>query len=543
MRGNSMSSVFQRYAMTAAVSAALMILFASEVSAQAPRKHTRQGDALEKIAVEEFGQLSVAERKLMRGASARETQWIGASQDPADPSNDPAHPEKWGDDRTIRSGVLAWVVSDPEAAPFIHPSGVGIAGAKIAGKLDLSYQAVARPLTLIRCAIPDGIDFSYASIASLDLRASITGMVFGDFSRVKSDLAMQFGSYGTVSIYRATIGGNLDFSAAHLTGSGAAETVSAQEASIGGDAIFHQDFTTDGLLDFRLAKIGRSLSINHAHFIGASENGLDAERIAVAGPFYWVAVEHTPHTQLDLENAAAASLFDDRASWPASGNLDIEGFTYGTFGGDSPPDSADRLQWLRLQAPGYRPQPYMELADALKQSGRSEGAIEVLIAQRIAQRHSGRMSFPARMWNLLLDSTIGYGYRPLRALWWIGGFVLLGTILFERGYRAGVMTPTDAAAFESYARNGKPPAHYPHFNAFVYSLENFLPVVDLHLGNHWHPNVYHRIRHNKSDAERNLVGKTRIGTLLRWYLWFHILAGWVITPLLFAGLSGLIRAE
>ncbi|HXN84722.1 MAG TPA: hypothetical protein VN867_01570, partial [Candidatus Binataceae bacterium] len=62
-----MPSIFQRYAITAAVSAALMITFASLVSAQAPRKQTRQADALEKMAAEEFGQLSVAERKLMRG--------------------------------------------------------------------------------------------------------------------------------------------------------------------------------------------------------------------------------------------------------------------------------------------------------------------------------------------------------------------------------------------------------------------------------------------------------------------------------------------
>ncbi|MGH7987919.1 MAG: hypothetical protein ACREQX_16775 [Candidatus Binataceae bacterium] len=28
---------------------------------------------------------------------------------------------------------------------------------------------------------------------------------------------------------------------------------------------------------------------------------------------------------------------------------------------------------------------------------------------------------------------------------------------------------------------------------------------------------------------------------LRWYLWLHILAGWIITPLLFVGLARLLR--
>jgi hypothetical protein len=40
------------------------------------------------------------------------------------------------------------------------------------------------------------------------------------------------------------------------------------------------------------------------------------------------------------------------------------------------------------------------------------------------------MSFAQRLWRLALNGIIGYGYRPLRALWWIIGFVILGTLLF-----------------------------------------------------------------------------------------------------------------
>ncbi len=463
--------------------------------------------------------------------------------DPTDPSNDPLQGAGWGADRTIRANVLAWLVADPEAAPFVHPSGVGIAGAKIAGQLDLSYQEVARPLTLIRCAIPGGIDFSYASIHSLDLRSSIAGPIMGDFSQVKGDLLMQFARIGVVSIFRTSIGGNLDLTGANLTGSGLADTLSAQEASIGGDAIFHQDFTTDGILYFRLAKIGRGLSLNHARFVGDRDTGLDAERATVAGSLYWVAIEHTPHTQLDLENATIASLYDDRSSWPAAGNLVIDGLSYGEFEGDSPADAASRLDWLGLQPPGYRPQPYMELANALKQGGRPEGATEVLIAQRIALRRSGRLSNTEKFWNLMLEKTIGYGYRPLRALWWIAGFVLLGTVLFQCGYNVGVMSPTAADAYETFAHSGEAPPHYPRFNAFIYSLENFLPVVDLQLGNHWRPNVHQKVTLDPAAGTWSAEPAELAGTMLRWYLWFHILAGWVLTPLLFAGLSGLVRVE
>jgi hypothetical protein len=524
----------------------LAVLFTSmggDVFAQVPHKEQRQADALEKLAREEFGDLSAAERILVRGAASRDVRWVGPNDNPDDPANDPAKTTGWSSDRNIRAGLFAWLVSDPEAAPLLHPSGPGIAGAKIIGKLDLSYANVARPLTLIRCAIPDGIDLSNASLAGIELRNSATGPITADFAQIKGDLALHFGHYGALSIFRTVIGGDLDCSGADFTGSGVADTISAQESTIGGDASFVQNFTTDGTLYLRLARIGRSLSLNHARFVGNTENGLDAQRATVTGPFYWVDITLTPQTRLDLENAGVTSLFDNRASWPAPGNLNLDGFTYSEFGGDSPADSEARLEWLALQPPGYRPQPYAELATALKNSGRAEGETEVLIAQRIAARQFGHLMFPSRVWNLLLEGTIGYGYRPMRALWWIAGFVLVGALLFGWGYRVGVMTPTEHDAYETFSREGRPPPHYPHFNAFVYSLENFLPVVDLHLGNQWHPNVRERVVADENTGEWGTAGAVAAGKLLRWYLWFHILAGWVLTPLLFAGLSGLIRTE
>jgi hypothetical protein len=134
----------------------------------------------------------------------------------------------------------------------------------------------------------------------------------------------------------------------------------------------------------------------------------------------------------------------------------------------------------------------------------------------------------------VLDATIGYGYRPIRALWWILGFVALGSLLFAVGYRERAITPTEPDAYASFMETGEPPRHYPPFNAIVYSLENFLPVVDLHQDTYWRPNP----RHGRGGRMRALSG-----TLLRWYLWVHILAGWIITPLLAAGLSGLVRPD
>jgi hypothetical protein len=187
------------------------------------------------------------------------------------------------------------------------------------------------------------------------------------------------------------------------------------------------------------------------------------------------------------------------------------------------------------------PQPYSQLAKVLRQSGAAEGATLVEIAREDALTEYGGLSFSSRFWRYALRVTIGYGYRPLLALWWILLFVSLGTVLFGWGYRARLITPTDESAYAAFVRTGAPPPHYPPFTSFVYSLENFLPVVELHQGAYWRPNPRHSPAHTGRLIKWS--GDRVPAMLLRWYLWLHILAGWTITPLLFAGLSGLLRND
>jgi hypothetical protein len=499
-----------------------------------------RADALEKLARAAFGALSPAELKMLRAAPHRELVWLGPDSDPDNPLNDAAHADRWGGERAVRAALLRWLITDPDAVPYVHPSGLGIAAVRIDDRLDLSYLKVPKPVTLLRCYLPGGIDISYAQLQDLELRKTLTGRLSGDMTQVAGDLGLTQGAYGAVSLFRSQVGGDLDFTGSMISAPGE-DAVNAVEMMLGGEAVFHDGFTTDGIVDFRLARIGRSLSFHGARFTGDADNGLNAERATVAGTLYWVEIARTPRTQLDLENARAASLWDDRASWPAPGNLNIDGFMYDSFSG-GPINASSRLQWLALEPPGYHPQPYRQLAKALLDAGREDGSTEVLIAKQAARRRFGELGPLERAWSLMLEVTIGYGYRPLRALWWIIGFVALGRVLFGWGYRARIVTPTDEAAYRQFITTGIAPPHYPPFSPFVYSLENFLPVVELHQGEYWRPNPRHGGK--RSSGPDHPSGEISIpGRLLRWYLWLHILAGWTLTPLLFAGLSGLVRVD
>jgi len=523
----------------AAAFAIALLSFAASPSFGAQEDANNPELVLNAMAQKKFGALNPAERKLLHAAPLRDVPWFGPNDDPDTAPNDPAHGETWGIDRTVRAGLIAWLLGDPDASRLVHPSGLALAGARITGTIDLSYATVDKPLTLIRCYLPDGINLLAAHLHDITVRRSRTGAVFGNQASIHGDASFILGDFGPVSFMRAQIDGTLDLTGARISNPGD-DSVNLVEANVAGDVLLHDGFTTDGIVYARLAKIGHDFSVHGAEFKGDGE--LDAERAVIDGTFYWVDVKHTAKTVLDLEDAHAGAIWDDEASWPAPGNLNVNGFVYGDIAG-GPSDGTSRLQWIALQPPEYHPQPFRQLAKVLAEMGRDDGATQVRIAKEIAQRRFGHESLAQRVWSVMMQVTIGFGYKPLRALWWIAGFVGLGTILFGWGYRMRIITPTEEAAYREFVANGEAPPHYPVFNPLVYSLENFLPVVELHQDKYWRPNPRHSVRGRATRAGEPKDASPIPSRLLRWYLWLHILAGWTITPLLFAGLSGLVRPD
>lgn len=116
---------------------------------------------------------------------------------------------------------------------------------------------------------------------------------------------------------------------------------------------------------------------------------------------------------------------------------------------------------------------------------------------------------------------------------------------FERGYHQNLITPTGEKAYvlekdgmPQLPRTGRPKVieTYPKFNALVYSLETFVPLLKLGISERWTPNA-------KCGVTLNLgiAGSPTAGSLLRYYLWLHIIAGWVLTTLWVGGLSGFVK--
>jgi len=140
-----------------------------------------------------------------------------------------------------------------------------------------------------------------------------------------------------------------------------------------------------------------------------------------------------------------------------------------------------------------------------------------------------------RLQHHFLGWTIGYGYRPFRVIRWILAFIIVGWMIFGLGNHYGIMTPSKVETYLSSdvkkERKALSP-DYPKFSFVIYSIDAFIPVINLHVKDYWQPNA------NKGD--KRFLSFTS-GELLRIYLIVHTFAGWILTTVFLIGLTGLIK--
>lgn len=404
------------------------------------------------------------------------------------------------------------------------------------GLVDLSFAIIRENVS---CA--GGSFVNPDKIALAAFCASIGGSAFlGVHLEQGIKTAKVFRAEGQVNLNNMRIGGSLDLR--------------------GGN--FHQSTVT--VLN---GEIGIDLDASEAQFDCAAVNGLNAERVNIGGVLFWRQLRLGAKTILNLLHARVGVLADDAASWPNASDLNVNGFVYGAISPQSPRDIT-RIEWLARQDAGYRPQPYKQLAKVLREAGHEADAtiIEVQrererraslakgiveIGQRRAERRRvGTAFYLARAkalnaWSLILYATIGYGYKPWRLSYYAMGALFIGWIMFASGYQLSIMSPTTREATIDFNTKCERPAYYPRFNAFVYSLETLVPVLDLRQKAFWLPTSAVALGcHTSLMIPGTAYDFANIfGFVLRGYFWTHIIIGWLLTALLTVALTGLVRRE
>jgi hypothetical protein len=555
----------------------------------------------------------------------------------------PQYADEWGVEQRVRAELIRWLCADKEAISHVHSRGISISSGKIEGSLDLSFTAVAFPLSFAQCVITDRIDLEAATIKTLRLYETLVGHIWAVGLNVQGDVAfardfkatngvmldrahiagdlicsdgqfhnsggaalslfgakidgsvylLNFRAEGEVNLRTTAIGGNFNCQGAHFHNPEPAEhekdvppvyalaasqlqvggsvflrsgfealgrihlinakigrdldctgarlhnpgknVLDADRIAIGADAFFRNGFQTDGKMILIDATVEGSVDFQYAKFMGSGENGVSLETAMIKRTLIWRNIQKTSETKLFLFDTTVGRFLDDRESWPEVENLSIVGFKYGRTGGVSSPKH--RREWLKRQPKKETNlQPYEQLARVLRDSGHETEARKVAIAREdMRYRWNGWKSLGRVLWGCLLKVTIGYGYLPRRALYWAVAAVLLGWLIFSAAYDRALFTPVADGAADMYQKQHIVPPGYQTFSPFVYSLDTFLPIIDLYQESKWLPNP---------SQTCMVAAQTRpCGAYLRTYLWFHVIIGWALTTLAVVGFTGIIRKE
>lgn len=484
-------------------------------------KSGNQLGELTRLAQDKFGPLSDAEILLLEKIPVGEEAKCSALDDKGD---DVKAADSWTEKRKVRAEVLCWICMDGEARKHIHWRGIRIYGADVIDPLELSYVTIPFPLIFNHCRFKEPIVLSGSELSELEFPGSTVNYLKADGLIVKYCLFLRDGfvANSEVRLRRVQIGVDLgcdgtftaprqeDSRPTNLAERGKPEidtALSAQGIVVKGAVFLSNNFAATGEVDFTSAQIG--------------------------GPL--VCTADFKNATLKLTDASSSTLWDEGATWPPESKLDLDGFAYGRISSSKPIDVDARLGWLALQSKTpFHSRSYLQLAKVLRESGDSKGALRVL--QRMEKlrrcvegsapwRGAPRLSFIKRWatasWSAILRWTIGYGYRPAIAVWWLIFLILLGWAVF--GYSASTMVPTDKDAYSDLKGGNARPAHYPTFSPAVYSLENSLPLVKLGQTEKWQPD----------PATHVLI----------WFVRGQILLGWFLATFFLAGISGIVHKE
>jgi hypothetical protein len=221
-----------------------------------------------------------------------------------------------------------------------------------------------------------------------------------------------------------------------------------------------------------------------------------------------------PAGRIDLTKAKADIFDDDPVHW--HGDIVVDDFEYTSI-----PIAGvtlkQREEWLRraLRASqrktgspreGYLPQPYEQLAEAYRRAGDEHAARRIQLAKN-RQRHRAT---PWRQWyskiaNIVQDIMIGYGYAYSRALIWLVGLFVLGTVLFRYG------TPPHAIAHPSHS--------FTLSDSVGYTLNLLIPITSLDERQVW--------------QSSNGAGEIAAAAL--------VVVGWILAVTVFAGMARVLQ--
>jgi len=483
-------------------------------------------------------------------------------------------PEEGSADNTIRAGLIrALLLSTGDCKPPAY--GLLIFGAWITGKLDLEVEALPVPLVLIHCTLEEDVILRDCTLPALYMPGTHLPKLDAQGLQCRGDLHLRggFQAIGLVDLVGAKITGQLACDGGKFLAKGMALNCSA--ISVGVDVFLRTGFEARGWVDLKRAETAGNLQMSAATL----NTGLDAKGMRVRAGFIWKDVTGDG-IEVDLIDAHVGTLVDSPGSWQSVKMLRLSSFRYDRIESDM--DVQERLDWLAKHdatARRFTPQPYVQLANVLRRQGFAGDAARVLVRREDKQRRQEYLDgqaahkqsrdhlngdlrpAAASLWadgkfalnvlkraaGYLFGLMFGYGHQPARVLPWIAAILGITICFAQQIHIHGQFAPTSSVVLtsqdwlDSFPTGPVPDSplwrvqldawaqttsgrDYTSFSAFLYALDLFIPLDALGQEKNWAP-----------SAERGWWGDW--GHQLRWLVQ---MAGWVITAIGAAVLTGLI---
>ena len=352
----------------------------------------------------------------------------------------------WGDDRTCSASVIRDILRG-RLAPHPDPHGLRLRGARISGRVDLENLTADVNIELKDCLLEDGVLARDARLASVGLPGCQLGHPSEaplDATRLTCSLLDLTGAriighteHGAVNLGGARIG-MLGCAGAILSNDSGtalnANTVQVDQNVFLGGGFTATGAGTDGAVDLRGAHIGGQLSCIGAVLRNDSGPALLADGLQVDQDMLltdqFTATGGGSDAAVDLTGArVGGTLYFNPARLEhvtdPHRRLACDELTYAGV-----PDTGRGQDWLGLlRQSSYAAQPYQHLAAAHRALGEERQSREILMAQRDDQLARTDPNWAERLWGKITKVTLGYGYQPWRALWFLAVVVALSCLL------------------------------------------------------------------------------------------------------------------
>jgi hypothetical protein len=438
----------------------------------------------------------------------------------------------------LRADFLFWLLDHELIKQLLRRKNVIVRGVSVAGPYFPEHRALPLEFHFVNCR------FEHCHLDGLQaISLSFMGCRFAGLScngvSLQTDLFLSDCALPGLNVERASIRGDfhiLQVDALHLMGRrasvGGTLSLATRPESVGPVVVHLENASIDALscsgpgfqfLSLKQAEIATDLSISVTFVEGhTGMNGASLEQMDVQGTLSWLA-QPSHDTRLDLSHTKVRVLRDTRGSLVSYPLLEIAGLMYEDIelvekfdGGTSLVRGSaallHRWSWLATQAPWrFSFQPYAQFAALLERQGHTADSVQTLIRGVEDQRSRTRTAWTSKLWTLVSRLTVGHGYRPQRSLAWITAFVVLGVVVFGKAKAEGLLVP-------------ERPPEVTTFSAIAYSIDTFLPIIDLRQEKYWIAS-----------------GVGLRGTLVQVYSWVHAACGWALSTLAVAAFSGILK--